>query len=98
MIEAGGVIVEREQRIASASKTSGIRKFSNQNGTNGIGVADHILHNGTASVTSKLLSGSEYTLSASLTAGNGEPEVRKSHDQKTISAENAVYLNGKFHH
>lgn len=87
--------MEHEQRSTSFSKTSTtIMKFSKQNGANGIGITDHILSNGISSVNNNQLNGPELTATAMLTTGNSEPEVRESHVQTLISAENADFLNG----
>ncbi|PNF24131.1 Long-chain-fatty-acid--CoA ligase ACSBG2 [Cryptotermes secundus] len=94
MNETGDEIVEHEQRSTSFSKTSTIMKFSKQNGANGIGITDHILSNGISSVNNNQLNGPELTARATLTAGSSDPEVRDSHVQTTISAENADLLNG----
>jgi hypothetical protein len=98
MTETGGVIVEHEQRSTSFSSTSTIIKFNKQNGANGIGITDHILSNGISSVNNNQLNGPELTVTATLTTGSGEPEGRNSHVQTLIFAENADFLNGKYHY
>lgn len=96
MTEMRDVIVEHEQRSTSFSKTSTIMKFSKQNGANGIGITDHILSNGISSVNNNQLNGPELTATATLTTGSSDPEIRDSHVQTPISAENADFLNGKY--
>lgn len=98
MTETGGVIVEHEQRSTSFSKTSTTMKFSKQNGANGIGITDYILSNGISSVNNNQLNGPELAATATLTTGNSEPELRDSRVQALISAENADFLNGKYHY
>jgi hypothetical protein len=98
MTEAGGVVMEYEQRIASATKTSTIMKFSKQNGANSIGITDHILSNGISCVNSSQLNGSGPTATPILYTGSGEPDVWQSHVQKLIPAETEGFHNGKCYH
>jgi hypothetical protein len=97
MTETGGVVVEHEQRSIIVSKTSTKMKFSKQNGANAVGITDHIFSNGISSVNNIQLNGPELAVET-LAIGSGEPEIRESHVQTLISAENEDFLNGKYHH
>jgi hypothetical protein len=97
MTEAGGVVMEHEQHITSATKTSTIMKFSKQNGANSNGITDHILSNGISCVNSNQLNGLGPTATPILYTGSGEPDVWQSRVQKPISAETEGFHNGKCH-
>jgi long-chain-fatty-acid--CoA ligase ACSBG len=90
MTEAGGLAMEHEQRITSATETSTGMKLSKQNSANSIGTTDDILSDGISCVTSNQVNGP----GPILYTGSGEPDIWQSRVQKLNSAVTESFHNG----